>query len=121
MQESDAEASFSSHDSDEEGASFGVKKFKRESIEDVFEENGSRNGMGSPLHDHEMIDTSVNGSHVDFPRDGKLRLFGIFLTKAIPGRQSGNVTYTSYNSKTFTAIHDERGRIIVTFTKKTCK
>lgn len=41
-------------------------------VEDVFEENGNRNGTGSPMNEHEMMDTAVNGSHGnDIPRDGK--------------------------------------------------
>ena len=70
-QESDVEASFSSHDSDEEGATYGVKRFKRDIAEDVFEENGNRNGMGSPVVEHELMDTTLNGGHGnDLPRDG---------------------------------------------------
>ena len=68
------EGSFSSHDSDEDGGpSFGVKRFKREIIaEDVFGENGNRNGRGSPTNEQEITDTSLNGSHGnDIPRDGK--------------------------------------------------
>lgn len=69
-QESDVEASFSSHDSDEEGATYGVKRFKRDIAEDVFEENGNRNGMGSPVIEHDL-DTALNGGHGnDLPRDG---------------------------------------------------
>ncbi len=70
-QESDVEASFSSHDSDEEGATYGAKRFKRDIAEDVFEENGNRNGMGSPVIEHDMMDTALNGGHSnDLPRDG---------------------------------------------------
>ena len=78
-QESDVEASFSSHDSDEDGTgpSFGAKRFKREiTAEDVFEENGNRNGTGSPMNEHEMMDVALNGNHSnDMPREGK----GLFL------------------------------------------
>lgn len=68
-QESDVEASFSSHDSDEESAAYSVKRFKRDITEDVFEENGNRNGLGSPSH--ELMDTALNGGHGnDLSRDG---------------------------------------------------
>lgn len=72
IQESDVEASFSSHDSDEEGGGYGVKRFKRDIAEEVFEENGNRNGASSPGTEHEMMDTAVNGGHGnDVPRDGE--------------------------------------------------
>ncbi|XP_027049200.1 uncharacterized protein LOC113676708 isoform X5 [Pocillopora damicornis] len=71
--ESDVEASFSSHDSDEEGGGYGVKRFKRDIAEEVFEENGNRNGASSPGTEHEMMDTAVNGGHGnDVPRDASL-------------------------------------------------
>ena len=48
-----------------------MKRFKREIAEDVFEENGNRNGMSSPVIEHEMMDTAVNGGNGnDLPRDG---------------------------------------------------
>lgn len=73
LKESDVEASFSSHDSDEEGATYGVKRFKRDIAEDVFEENGNRNGMSSPVVEHELMDTTVNGGHGnDLPRDAPI-------------------------------------------------
>lgn len=74
LKESDVEASFSSHDSDDDGGpSYGTKRFKRELAEDVFEENGNRNGTGSPLNEHEMMDTAMNGNHSsDIARDAAL-------------------------------------------------
>lgn len=64
LKESDVEASFSSHDSDEDGGpSFGAKRFKRDISENMFEENGNRNGRSSPMNEHEMTDMSLNGNH----------------------------------------------------------
>lgn len=93
LKESDVEGSFSSHDSDEDGGpSFGVKRFKREIIaEDVFGENGNRNGRGSPTNEQEITDTSLNGSHGnDIPRDAVLGHIDESLAAKglLPGYQS---------------------------------
>ena len=76
-QESDVDASFSSHDSDEDGGpSFGAKRFKREIVQDIFEENGNRNGRGSPINEQVVMDVVMNGNHSnDVPRDGKSEMF----------------------------------------------
>ncbi|XP_074635877.1 nucleolar protein 4-like isoform X2 [Acropora palmata] len=69
--ESDVDASFSSHDSDEDGGpSFGAKRFKRDIVQDIFEENGNRNGRGSPINEQVVMDVVMNGNHSnDVPRD----------------------------------------------------
>lgn len=76
-QESDVDASFSSHDSDEDGGpSFGAKRFKRDIVQDIFEENGNRNGRGSPINEQVVMDVVMNGNHSsDVPRDGKSEMF----------------------------------------------
>lgn len=74
LKESDMEASFSSHDSDEDGGpSYGPKRYKREIVQDLFEENGNRNGRGSPMNEHDVMDTAINGNHnSDVSRDAAL-------------------------------------------------
>ncbi|KAK3710181.1 hypothetical protein QZH41_010577 [Actinostola sp. cb2023] len=59
LESSDAEASISSHDSDDEN--FGLRRFKKEPQDSVYEENGEQNGMLSPTG-REGTETSINGS-----------------------------------------------------------
>ncbi|KXJ27590.1 Nucleolar protein 4-like [Exaiptasia diaphana] len=57
LESSDAEASISSHDSDDE--SYGLRRFKKEPPDVVYEENGERNGM---LTNRDSAETSINGN-----------------------------------------------------------
>ncbi|XP_031551652.1 nucleolar protein 4-like isoform X3 [Actinia tenebrosa] len=66
LESSDAEASISSHDSDDE--SYSVRKLKKEPQEGLFEENGARNGMISSQRD--TAETSLNGSQGHSLKEG---------------------------------------------------
>jgi hypothetical protein len=67
QESSDAEASISSHDSDDDG--YGLRKPKKEPQESSYEENGERNGMISTARD--ATETSLNGSQGHSLKEGR--------------------------------------------------